>query len=76
MLLGDATISQMTFTDVDCSLGTGWDIDHVKAGAVTIDATSKWGSGTGIDSADFVVNSTVKAHSITDQLVDAPITVR
>ena len=76
VLLGDATISQMTFTDVDCSLGTGWNIDHVKAGAVTIDATSKWGSGTGIDSADFVVNSTVKAHSITDQLVDAPITVR
>jgi hypothetical protein len=76
VLLGDATISQMTFTDVDCSDGTGWNIDYVKAGAVTIDATSKWGSGNGINSADFVVNSTVKAHSITDQLVDTPITVR
>jgi len=76
VLLGDATISQMTFTDVDCSDGTGWNIDYVKAGAVTIDATSKWGSGSGINSADFVVNSTVKAHSITDQLVDSPITVR
>ena len=76
VLLGDATISQMTFTDVDCSLGTGWNIDYVKAGAVTIDASSKWGSGTGIDSADFVVNSTVKARMITDQLVDTPITVR
>ena len=76
VLLGDATISQMTFTDVDCSLGTGWNIDHVKAGAVTIDATSKFGSGTGIDSADFVVNSTVKARTITDQMVDSPITVR
>jgi hypothetical protein len=76
VLLGSATISTMTMTDIDCSLGTGWNIDYVKAGAVTIDATSKWGSGTGIDSADFVVNSTVKARTITDQLVDTPITVR
>ena len=76
VLVGDATISQMTFTDVDCSDGTGWNIDYVKAGAVTIDATSKWGAGNGRNSADFVVNSTVKAHSITDQLVDTPITVR
>ena len=76
VLLGDATISQMTFTDVDCSLGTGWNIDYVKAGSISIDATSKFGSGSGINSADFVVNSTVKARTITDQLVDTPITVQ
>ena len=76
VLLGSATISNMTFTDVDCSLGTGWNIDYVKAGSISIDATSKFGSGSGINSADFVVNSTVKARTITNQLVDTPITVQ
>ena len=76
VLLGSATISTLTMTDVDCSLGTGWNIDYVKAGLISIDATSKWGSGSGIDSANFVVNSTVKARTITDSLVDTPITVQ
>jgi len=76
VLLGSATISNMTFADVDCSLGTGWNIDYVKAGTISIDASSKFGSGSGINSADFVVNSTVKARTITDQLVDTPITVQ
>lgn len=76
VLLGSATISNLTMTDVDCSLGTGWNIDYVKAGSISIDNTSKFGSGSGINSADFVVNSTVKARVITDNLVDTPITVQ
>ena len=76
VLAGSATVSTLLMADIDCSLGTGWNIDYVKAGAVTIDANSKFGSGSGIDSADFVVNSTVKARTITNQMVDSPITVR
>ena len=72
---GDATIGTLTMTDVDCSVG-GWNIDHVKAGAITMDATSKFGDGDGIDLADFVVAASVKARTITDSLVDTPITVK
>ena len=74
-LLGDATIGVMAWSDLACSVG-GWDIDWVKAGVITMDATSKFGDGDGIDLADFVVASTVKARTITDNLVDVPITVR
>jgi len=72
---GDAIIGTMTMTDMDCSVG-GWNIDYVKAGAITMDATSKFGDGDGINLADFVVSSTVKARNITDNLVDTPITVK
>jgi len=72
---GDALIGTLIMTDVDCSVG-GWNIDYVKAGSITMDATSKFGDGDGIDLADFVVSSTVKARTITDNLVDTPITVK
>jgi hypothetical protein len=74
-LLGDATIGTLIMTDVDCSVG-GFNIDYVKAGAITMDATSKFGDGDGIDLADFVVAITVKARTITDNLVDVPLTVK
>jgi hypothetical protein len=74
-LLGSATVGVMTWTNLSCSVG-GWDIDWVKAGVITMDATSKFGDGDGINLADFVVASTVKARTITDNLVDVPITVR
>jgi len=76
VLLGSATITNVLMENVDCSLGTGWDVDWVKAGRFSIDATSKFGAGTGIDAANFVVNSTVKARTITDNLVDTPIMVQ
>ena len=76
VLLGSATITKLLMENVDCSLGTGWNVDYVKVGLFSIDATSKFGSGSGIDSADFVVNSTVKARTITDSLIDTPISVR
>jgi hypothetical protein len=72
---GDAIIGTLTMTDVDCSVG-GFNIDYVKAGSITMDATSKFGDGDGINLADFVVASTVKARTITDSLVDTPITVK
>ena len=75
VLAGDAVIGTLTMTDVDCSVG-GWNVDYVKAGSFTMDNTSKFGDGDGIDTADFVVNSTVKTRSFTDNLVDTPITVK
>lgn len=78
--LGDATIGQLLVDDFACSISAtadgAVDIDHVKAGNLTIDSTSKFGDGDGIDTADFIVNSTVKVRSYTDNIVDAPITIR
>ena len=72
---GDAIIGTMTMTDLDCSVG-GWNIDYVKAGSISMDNTSKFGDGDGINTADYTMNSTVKARVITNNLVDTPITVR
>ena len=74
-LAGDAIIGTLIMTDVDCSVG-GFNIDYVKAGSITMDATSKFGDGDGINLADFVVAASVKARTITDGLVDTPITVK
>ena len=73
--LGDADISKLSFDNVKCSVG-GWDIDYIKAGSISQDATSRFGDGDGIDTADYVINSTVKYRTSTDSLVDTPITVR
>ena len=75
VLAGSAVIGTLSMTDVDCSVG-GWNVDYVKAGSFTMDNTSKFGDGDGIDTADFVVNSTVKTRNFTDNLVDTPITVK
>ena len=75
VLAGDAVIGTLAMTDVDCSVG-GWNVDYVKAGSFTLDNTSKFGDGDGINTADFVVNATVKARVMTDNLVDTPITVK
>jgi len=75
VLAGSAVIGTFAMTDVDCSVG-GWNVDYVKAGSFTLDNTSKFGDGDGIDTADFVVNSTVKTRVMTDNLVDTPITVK
>ena len=75
VLAGDAVIGTLAMTDVDCSVG-GWNVDYVKAGSFTLDNTSKFGDGDGINTADFVVNATVKTRVMTDNLVDTPITVK
>ena len=68
-------IGTFAMTDVDCSVG-GWNIDYVKSGSFTLDASSKFGDGDGIDLADFVINDTVKTRVMVDNLVDTPITVK
>ena len=65
----------LTLSDVACSVGA-FDIDYVKAGHIVVDNASNFGDGDGIDSADFIIQQTVKARSHTDNLVDTPITVR
>jgi hypothetical protein len=74
-LAGDATIGTLIMTDVDCSVG-GFNIDWVKSGSITMDATSKFGDGDGVNLADFVVAASVKSRVITDNLVDVPLSVR
>ena len=75
MFLADANISTLTFDNVKCSVG-GWDLDHIKAGSISQDATSRFGDGDGINVADYVVNQTVSYRTSTDSLVDTPINVR
>ena len=75
VLAGDAVIGTLAMTDVDCRVG-GWNVDYVKAGHFTLDATSKFGDGDGINLADFVVNDTVKTRVMVDNLVDTPISVK
>ena len=70
-----ATIGEIIVDDVDASVGA-WDWDYLRIGTLTIDGTNQFGSGDGINIADFVVNDTVKSRSITDNLVDTPIKVQ
>jgi hypothetical protein len=60
---------------VTSSVGA-WDFDYLKVGTLTLDSTNKFGDGSGINSASAVFNDTVKARSITDNLVDTPIKVQ
>ena len=74
-LAGDATVGTLSFTNVACSVG-GWNIDYVKASTLTQDATSRFGTGSGINSADYVLQSTLSYRSATDTIVDTPIKVQ
>ena len=72
---GDATIGEILIDDVDSSVG-GWNWDFIKAGCIVMENTNTFGDGTGINSASAVFNSTVKARTITDNLVDTPVSVK
>jgi len=74
-LAGDATVGTLSFTDVACSVG-GWNIDYVRASTLTQDATSQFGTGDGIDSADYVLQSTLSYRAATDNLIDTPTKVQ
>ena len=74
-LAGSATVGTLSMTNISCHTGATT-LAFIKAGALTIDNTSKFGAGTGIDSASFVVNSTTKAAFITDNIVETPIKVQ
>ena len=77
--LGEAYIKSLSVTDVNCSISTAAtgaiDWDHIKAGNMTM-GNVKVGTGTGVNSADFTLDTTVKAKSYTSQIVDTPITVK
>ena len=77
--LGEAYIKSLSVTDVNCSISTAAtgaiDWDHIKAGNMTM-GNVKGGTGTGVNSADFTLDTTVKAKSYTSQIVDTPITVK
>ena len=60
---------------VTSSVGS-WNFDYMKIGILTMDNTNKFGDGTGINSASAVFNSTIKARSITDNLVDTPLKIQ
>ena len=75
VLLGDATVANLTFDNVKCSFGA-WDVDYVKAGTLTQDITSKVGDGTGIDVASYTIQTSVKYRIGSDSLQDVPVTVR
>ena len=72
---GDATIGEILIDDVDSSVG-GWNWDYIKAGCINLENTNKFGNGTGINTASAVFNSTVKARTITDNLVDVPTSIK
>ena len=71
----DTDVGTLTFENVHCSVG-GWDLDHIKAGTFSQDAASRFGDGDGINTADYVINSTVSYRASTDALIDTPINVR
>jgi hypothetical protein len=70
-----ATIGELIVDDVDASVGA-WDFDYLKVGTLTMGNTNQFGDGSGINSASAVFNDTVKARSITDNLVDTPLKVQ
>jgi hypothetical protein len=76
-LTGDSQvyIGEIIVDDVDSSIGS-WDWDYLRIGTLTISDTVMVGDGSGIDSSSFVLNSSISARSVTDNIVDTPINVR
>jgi len=68
-------VGEVEFKNVHCSVGQ-ISISNLKAGEMIQDADSKFGDGTGIDSASYVISPQVKIKSGVSNLVDTPITVR
>jgi hypothetical protein len=70
-----AYIGELIIDNVDASVGA-WDWDYLKVGVLSLDNTNKFGNGTGINSASAVFNNSISARSITDNLVDTPLSVQ
>ena len=68
-------VGEVEFKNVHCSVGQ-ISISNLKAGEMIQDADSKFGDGTGIDSASYVISPQVKIKSGVSNLVDTPITVK
>ena len=68
-------VGEVEFKNVHCSVGKV-SLSNIKAGELIQDAASKFGDGTGIDSASYVISSTTEIRSGVSNLVDTPITVK
>ena len=74
-LIGSATVKTLKVHNTSCSIGS-WDIDYVKVGKLQIDGTTRWGNSTGVNVASVVFGETMKFKTMTDTIVDTPVTVR
>jgi hypothetical protein len=70
-----AYIGEIIIDNVDASVGA-WDWDYMKIGILTMDNSNKFGNGTGINVSSATFNSSIKARSITDSLVDTPLKIQ
>jgi len=70
-----ASIGVLEIDNVDASVGA-WDWDYIKAGSIVMDNTNEFGNGTGIDSASVTFGDGISSRSVTDTMVDTPISVR
>jgi len=70
-----AFIGEIIVDNVTTTTGA-WDFDYMKIGILTMDNSNKFGNGTGINSASAIFNNTIKARSITDNLVDTPLKIQ
>ena len=74
-LIGSATVKTLKVHNTSCSIGS-WDLDYLKVGKLQIDGTTRWGAGTGVNVASVVFGETMKFKTMTDTIVDTPVTVR
>ena len=72
---GTATIGEILIDDVDASVGA-WTWEGINAGCIVVENNNKFGNGTGINNASVVLNNTVKSRSITDNVLETPISVK
>ena len=72
---GTATIGEILIDDVDASVGA-WTWEGINAGCIVVENNNKFGNGTGINNASVVLNNTVKSRSITDNVVETPVSVK
>ena len=72
---GTATIGEILIDDVDASVGA-WTWEGINAGCIVVENNNKFGNGTGINVASVVMNNTVKSRSITDNVLETPISVK
>ena len=68
-------VGEVEFKNVHCSVGKV-SLSNIKAGELIQDAASKFGAGTGIDSASYVISSSTEIRSGVSNLVDTPISVK
>ena len=68
-------VGEVEFKNVHCSIGQ-ISISNLKAGEMIQDADSKFGDGTGINSASYVISGTTEIRSGVSNLVDTPISVK